>query len=165
MNVGFYSSPSPEKKRWWNHRLLRAVHNIWHLVFCCLFFFSGFLAPYKSSPLGRILGPPQVLLLVIISNACLVTSKVVFAFWHHPHIPPIQSSSKYIRRIIPKSWFCSTSLWIRQYVQVPNIPWYAFCVLGRIFTWQMVSLHAHFMPHLQNCLFECLCFYLEKTPF
>lgn len=86
-------------------------------------------------------------------------------FGHHPHIPPIQSSSKYIRRIIPKSWFCSTSLWLRQYVQVPNIPWYAFCVLGRIFTWQMFSLHAHFMPHLQNCFLSVFVFILKKHLF
>lgn len=161
---GFYSSPSPEKKGWWTIALHRygAVHKFgtWFFVACFFFFWHLIILTTWTNSW------PTSSAFTCCNFECMSSnqSEVVFASWHHPHIPPIQSS-KDIRRIIPKSWFCSTSLWIRQYVQVPNIPWYAFCALGRIFTWLMIRLHAHFMPHLQNCFLSVFVFILKKHLF
>lgn len=165
MNVGVFQSQS-RKKRMVNHRPspLWAVLQIWHLVFCCLFFFWYeylliFTTWTNSWPISSAFTSCNFKCMSCYIRRCLCL-----------HIPPIQSSSKYIRRIIPKSWFCSTSLWIRQAV-CSSTQYSMICFLYLLVYWEgsllgkclAYSLHAHFMPHLQNCFLSVFVFILKNT--
>ena len=191
MNVGFHSSPSPRKKRMVKPSPFTAMGSATNLAlgFLLLVFFLAPCTPWKRRFLLKTfrfhVSFRGCIIFTTWTNSWPISSaSTIFTSCNFEcmscyirrclclHIPPIQSSSKYIRRIIPKSWFCSTSLWIRQAV-CSSTQYSMICFLYLLVYWEgsllgkclAYSLHAHFMPHLQKLFFECLCFYLEKHHF